>query len=146
MNAATPRAVAPWIFTLLIAPFGMQSGFLGVTLAYQLGEAKVSTEAIASLIAVSYLPQTWKFFWAPVVDLTWTRRGWYFSSLVVSVAGVVAMGWYGADGRAMGALTVAGGQHHPAFVVEGDFCCAAEHDRLGLRGPFAPTSSHLPPL
>lgn len=108
MSGGTPaRRIAPWIFTLLIAPFGMQSGFLGVTLAYQLGEAKVSTEAIAGLIALSYLPQTWKFFWAPVVDLTWTRRGWYFSSLLVSVAGVVAMGWFGADGRAMGALTVA---------------------------------------
>lgn len=101
------RSVPPWVFTLLIAPFGMQSGFLGVALAYQLGEARVSTEAIAALIALSYLPQTWKVFWAPVVDLTWTRRGWYFAALLTTVAGIVAMGWYGADGRAMGALTVA---------------------------------------
>lgn len=107
LPAPPPRAIAPWIFTLLIAPFGMQGGFLGVTLAYQLGEAKVSTEAIAGLVALSYVPQTWKFFWAPVVDLTWTRRGWYFAALLTTVAGIVAMGWFGADGRAMGWLTVA---------------------------------------
>ena len=96
----------PWIFTLLIAPFGMVGGFLGVTLAYQLGRAGVGSEAIAALIAASYLPHTWKFFWAPVVDLSWTRRGWYGAALAVTVAGLLAMGWLGADGRALGLLTV----------------------------------------
>lgn len=100
------RRLAPWIFTALIAPFGMLGGFLGVTLAYQLGQAKVSTEAIAALIAASYLPHTWKFLWAPIVDLTWTRRGWYFAALLTSVAGLLAMGWLGADGRALGLLSI----------------------------------------
>jgi len=98
--------VARWIFTALVAPFGMLGGFLGVTLAYQLGEAKVSTEAIAGLIAISYVPHTWKFLWAPVVDLTWTRRGWYFAALLTMVIGLLAMGWFGSDGRALGVLTV----------------------------------------
>ncbi len=101
-----PRAMAPWVFTMLIAPFGMLGGFLGVTLAYQLGQAQVSTEAIAGLIALSYVPQTWKFLWAPIVDLTWTRRGWYFTALLTMVAGLLAMGWFGSDGRAIGVLTV----------------------------------------
>jgi hypothetical protein len=26
------------------------------------------------------------------------------------------------------ALTLPGGQHHPAFFIERDFACAAEHD------------------
>lgn len=97
--------VAPWVFTALVAPFGIQGGFLGVTLAYQLGEAKVSTEAIAGLIAISYLPHTWKFLWAPVIDLTWTRRGWYYLALLLMVAGLVAMGVLGGDGHAIGLLT-----------------------------------------
>jgi MFS transporter, PAT family, beta-lactamase induction signal transducer AmpG len=83
---------APWVYTALIAPFGILGGFLGVTLAYQLGQAKVSTEAIAGLIAVSYLPHTWKFLWAPVIDLTWTRRGWYAAALLTMVTGLLAMG------------------------------------------------------
>jgi len=103
---SAPRALAPWIYTLLIAPFGMQSGFLGVTLAYQLGQAQVSTEAIAGLIALSYVPQTWKFLWAPVVDLTWSRRNWCFAALLTTALGVFGMGWFGGDGRALGVLTV----------------------------------------
>lgn len=101
-----PTPLRPWIFTLLITPFGVTSGFLGVTLAYQLGRADVGSEAIAALIAASYLPHTWKFFWAPVVDLTWSRRGWYGAALAVTVAGLLAMGALGADGRALGLLTV----------------------------------------
>lgn len=97
--------VSPWVFTALIAPFGIVGGFLGVTLAYQLGQAKVSTEAIAGLLALSYLPHTWKFFWAPVVDLSWKRRYWYFAALAVAVTALVAMGWLGSDGRALGLLT-----------------------------------------
>lgn len=100
-----PRAIAPWAYTLLFAPFGMQGGFLTVTLAYQLGEAKVSTEAIAGLIALFLVPQSWKFLWAPVVDLTWTRRGWYGAALLTSAVGLVAMGWFGGDGSALGVLT-----------------------------------------
>lgn len=102
---STSRVIAPWVFTALIAPFGMLGGFLGVTLAYQLGQAQVSTEAIAGLIALSYVPQTWKFLWAPVVDLTWTRRGWYFAALLSMSAGLLAMGWFGGDGRNLGLLT-----------------------------------------
>lgn len=105
-GAPAPHEIAPWVFTLLIAPFGMLGGFLGVTLAYQLGQAQVSTEAIAGLIAISYAPQTWKFLWAPIVDLTWTRRGWYFAALLTMVGGLLAMGWFGSDGRALGVLTV----------------------------------------
>jgi MFS family permease len=112
-TVSTPRVIAPWVFTWLIAPFGMLGGFLGVTLAYQLGQAQVSTEAIAGLIAVSYVPQTWKFLWAPVVDLTWTRRGWYFAALLTMVVGLLAMGWFGSDGRSLGVLTV--------FVVAANF-------------------------
>lgn len=104
-ESASPT-MAPWVFTALIAPFGILGGFLGVTLAYQLGEAKVSTEAIAGLIAVSYMPHTWKFLWAPVVDLTWSRRGWYFAALLTMVLGLFAMGWFGGDGNALGVLTV----------------------------------------
>ena len=58
-------------------PFGAQGGFLTVTLAFGLEKAGVAADAIATLIALSYLPHTWKFAWAPLVDLTWTRRRWY---------------------------------------------------------------------
>jgi len=90
---------------LLVAPFGMSSGFLTVTLAYRLDAAGVGAEAIAGLIALSYLPHTWKFLWAPLVDLTWRRRHWYLASTALSALGIVAMGWFGNDGSRFGLLT-----------------------------------------
>ncbi len=57
-------------------------------------------------VAFGDAPQAWKFLWAPIVDLTWTRRGWYFAALLTMVAGLLAMGWFGGDGRALGLLTV----------------------------------------
>jgi MFS transporter, PAT family, beta-lactamase induction signal transducer AmpG len=95
----------PWVFLLLIAPFGMSSGFLTVTLAYRLDAAGVGAQAIAGLIALSYLPHTWKFAWAPLVDLTWQRKHWYLASTTLSAAGIVAMGWFGDDGSRFGLLT-----------------------------------------
>jgi hypothetical protein len=69
---ASPSA-PPWIFMVLIVPFGLVGGFLGVALAYELKQAGISAAAIAGLIALSYVPNTWKFLWAPLVDLSWTR-------------------------------------------------------------------------
>ncbi|MCA6215025.1 MFS transporter [Ideonella sp. B7] len=105
--APTVRPSAPpWIFMVLIVPFGLVGGFLGVALAYELKQAGVSAAAIAGLIALSYVPNTWKFFWAPLVDLSWTRRHWYLASTLVTALGMVGMAWFSRDALHWGALTV----------------------------------------
>ncbi len=103
MRTATP----PWAFLLLAMPFGAQGGFLTVTLAFGLEKAGVAADTIATLIALSYLPHTWKFAWAPLVDLTWTRRRWYAASTAVTATGVAAMAWWGTDATHWGLLTAA---------------------------------------
>jgi hypothetical protein len=65
---------APVVYLVLILPFGVMSGYLTVAVAYQLAHAGVSVEAIASLVAASYIPHTWKFLWAPIADTTLKRR------------------------------------------------------------------------
>jgi len=102
---ASPSA-PPWIFMVLIVPFGLVGGFLGVALAYELKQAGISAAAIAGLIALSYVPNTWKFLWAPLVDLSWTRRHWYLASTLVTGLGMVAMAWFSRDALHWGALTV----------------------------------------
>jgi hypothetical protein len=91
---------------VLIVPFGLVGGFLGVALAYELKQAGISAAAIAGLIALSYVPNTWKFLWAPLVDLSWTRRHWYLASTLVTGLGMVAMAWFSRDALHWGALTV----------------------------------------
>lgn len=101
------QGTPPWVFLLLCTPFGMSSGYLNVALAYRLDAAGVGAEVIATLIALSYVPHTWKFLWAPLVDLSWNRRAWYAASTLATGAGFVLMGWFGEAPGALTALTAA---------------------------------------
>ena len=81
----------PILFTLLIFPFGAVGGFISVVLAFRATLVGLTVEQGAELVAVGMLPHTWKFLWAPVVDTTWTRRGWFWAANLLCIAGVVAM-------------------------------------------------------
>lgn len=83
-----PRHPHPSVFMVLILPFGVLSGYLTVTLAYLFRQAGLSVEQIAGLVALSYLPHTWKFAWAPIADATLTRKGWYLIAGTLSAAGI----------------------------------------------------------
>jgi len=84
------RHAHPSIYLLLILPFGVLGGYLQVSIAYLLAHAGVSVDKIAALIAVSYLPHTWKFLWAPVADITLSRRTWYVFACVLTAVGLWA--------------------------------------------------------
>ena len=77
---------------VLIIPFGLVTGFISVTLGYLLGKAGVKAEGVAALVAISFIPQTWKFLWAPVADLTLSRKRWYGLSAVLCGFGLAALG------------------------------------------------------
>ena len=82
----------PARYALLIVPYGASAGFLTVTMAWLLHAAGVAATDIAALIAVSYLPHTWKFLWAPAVDLVWHRKGWYLLGCAGCALGTLATG------------------------------------------------------
>jgi len=77
---------------VLIIPFGLVTGYISVTLGYLLGHAGVNAEGVAALVAISFIPQTWKFLWAPVADLTLTRKRWYALSAVLCAVGLATLG------------------------------------------------------
>ncbi len=87
----------PIVYLVLILPFGALSGYLTVALAYTLSQAGVSTAQVGALVALSLVPQTWKFLWAPIVDATLTRKGWYVIGAGLSALGVLAMGALSSD-------------------------------------------------
>lgn len=72
----------------LIMPFGVMSGFLTVAMAYLLSQAGMSLEKIAGLIAISFIPHTWKFLWAPIADTTLSRKRWYMLTAAISGFGI----------------------------------------------------------
>ncbi len=82
----------PLVFLLLIIPFGAVSGFLTVTIAYLLGKAGVDALTISVLTGLSFLPHTFKFVYAPIVDLCWKRKHWFVLSSITSAAGIALLG------------------------------------------------------
>lgn len=81
----TPERLAhPVLFLILFLPMGITNGYVIVTLGYLLTHAGVSVPSVAGLVAVSLLPQTWKFLWAPIVDTTLSVKGWFFLSSVLT--------------------------------------------------------------
>jgi MFS transporter, PAT family, beta-lactamase induction signal transducer AmpG len=83
----------PALYLLLFLPFGASSGFIIVTIGSLASEAGLSDGTIAGLIAINTLPHTWKFLWAPLVDTTWTGRGWYISTNLIASGSLIALGF-----------------------------------------------------
>jgi MFS family permease len=89
---ATARVPHPFIYLVLILPFGVSSGYVTVTLAYQLAQGGLDAAQIAAVVAADLFPQTWKFLWAPVTDTTLTRKTWYLIGATLTAAGILACG------------------------------------------------------
>ena len=98
------RTAHPAVFALLNVPFGAMSGYLGVTIAYLLSQGGVNAADIAAVVAVGYIPHTWKFAWAPLVDTTLTRKWWYVIGALLSALGMAAMGAVPADAASLSIL------------------------------------------
>lgn len=74
----------PILYILLFMPMGITNGYIVVSLAYLLSQAGVSVGAIAGLVGLGLLPQTWRALWSPLVDTTLTVRAWYLISATLS--------------------------------------------------------------
>jgi MFS transporter, PAT family, beta-lactamase induction signal transducer AmpG len=101
------RRTHPSVFLFLIVPFGAMGGYLSVAIGYQLTQAGISVEQVAALVAFSYIPQTWKFLWAPVADMTLSRKTWYLLAGFVSALGIFVTGAVPADERSLPLLYAA---------------------------------------
>src|SRR6185436_12202563 len=55
----------------------------------------------------SYIPQTWKFLWAPVADTTLSRKTWYLLAGLVSAVGIFVTGAVPADAASLPLLYAA---------------------------------------
>ncbi len=86
------RKPHPFLFGILIIPFGVLGGYLSIAVAFPLRQAGFSVAQIAGLIALGLVPNVWKFAWAPIADTTLTRKKWYWISSVIVAVGVFATG------------------------------------------------------
>lgn len=105
-GAPGARVGHPAVFLVLFSPFGIASGYLSVTLAYLLTHHGVTVQGIATLTAISFIPQTWKFLWAPIVDTTLTRKSWYVIGALTTAASIAATGFVHAGERTLPLVTL----------------------------------------
>lgn len=82
----------PSVFMFLFLPFGVLYGYVSVTIGFLLTKAGVPLEQVAPLIAISLLPNIFKFLWAPLVDTTLTVKKWYLISNLVTAIGILVTG------------------------------------------------------
>ena len=103
---APPHAMikSTLVFLPLFAPFGISSGYVSVTLGFQLGQAGVPTAVIAGVIALSVWPQTWKMLWAPVVDTVGNPKLWYGLGTGIVALAILLMSLLPATARGIPAL------------------------------------------
>jgi MFS family permease len=78
---------------VLFLPFGATSGFVQVTIGYTARQQGLGDAAIAEIVAINLLPHTFKFLWAPVPDSTFSRRGWYLVSNILSTVTLIILGF-----------------------------------------------------
>lgn len=106
-DSAAPHAMikSTIVFLPLFAPFGISSGYVSVTLGFQLGQAGVPTAVVAGLIALSVWPQTWKMLWAPVVDTVGNPKLWYGLGTVIVAASILLMSLLPATAHGISALS-----------------------------------------
>ncbi len=106
MSAAKTSNPHPVVYLLLCTPFGASNGYLVVTLGYLLAHAGVSVTAIAGLIALSLVPQTWKVLWAPIVDTTLDSKRWYLMATMASAATLSSIGLFPITQAGLFAITL----------------------------------------
>jgi MFS family permease len=85
------RAPHPSVYAILIIPFGAVSGYVSVAMVFLATRFGLTVEDGAILVAAGMLPHVWKFFWAPIVDTTLTRKWWYRISVLLCAIGITAM-------------------------------------------------------
>ena len=89
-GASHPR-IHPAAYMALILPFGATGGFVSVALAFLATKHGLSVEQGAFLVSASMFPNVWKFLWAPIADITLSRKKWYVLACLVCGVGMLAM-------------------------------------------------------
>ena len=84
--------VHPAIFTLLILPLGIITGYVTVTIAWLYAKEGISVEKIAALVGAILIPNILRFIWAPLVDSTLSLKKWYLIANIISSFGILATG------------------------------------------------------
>ncbi len=95
----------PIVFMFLMAPFGVMSGYVTVTIGFLLTKAGIPLAQVAPIIAMALIPNIFKFLWAPLVDTTLTVKKWYLIANVITALGIFLTGIIPLEAESLGLIT-----------------------------------------
>ncbi len=80
----------PFIYLILVLPYGICNGFATVTLPYILVQNGFSVASVAAISSLGISSNVLRFLWGPMTDLTLSLHKWYiigaiFSSIILSL-------------------------------------------------------------
>src|SRR4051812_11598740 len=81
---AQAKHLPPALFGLLIIPFGIVTGYCGVTLPRVFEQQGATTTAVAAFQAFALQPHSFKFVIEPALDARWRKRSWFVWSIVIT--------------------------------------------------------------
>ncbi len=87
-----PRHNAPWLFGVLLIPYGFTSSVATILMPYLLRKNGVPVDKIAPVVAIATLPAIWYFLWSPLADAGLRRRTCVLlSAAAAALAGAAAV-------------------------------------------------------
>jgi MFS family permease len=78
------KHLPPALFGLLIIPFGVVTGYCGVTLPRVFEQQGVTTTAIAAFQALAGQPHSFKFIIEPALDARFRKQRWFVVSIAIT--------------------------------------------------------------
>jgi len=79
----------PYYIFFLIMPAGISQGFVTVAMPYMLTQNGFPVALTASIVAIGFSANLWRFVWGPVVDLSLSLHKWFWLSLAACVASLM---------------------------------------------------------
>ena len=107
-SARSSGSLPPWVIFPLMLPFGLCGGYTTVALVFLLSRAGIGAAQIGSFLFVILLPQSLKFLYAPIVDLSLGPRRWHTIGTIATAGGLLALAFIAPTPASLGSLTVVG--------------------------------------
>ena len=81
----------PFVFFFLHMCTAWPVGVVSLAVGNRLVSSGVSVHQTAWIVTAAFLPFSFEFLWAPMVDASWNRRGWFVLGAVIMTACLAAL-------------------------------------------------------
>jgi MFS family permease len=138
----------PSLFGILYFPYGLMVGVPAVMLGWLATRAGLPVSAAATIVGTAFAPAAFKFLWAPVGDLTLTRKRWYVLANATCAAVFFGMCTIPMNARTLPLLTAlvltgAVAATFIAFALQGLLLHNCDPSQVGRAAGFYQTGNML---